>query len=293
MLLERAPLAGLALIREMIGFETGIKLEDIPSLDIRTQSVYSEGRPDMEIILRGDCHIMVEVKVQWEPSSDKLFDQLSRYRKELDKRGATNRFLVLLTNAPPPNLGQLADSYRRWCQVGECLRMQLKNGAIQETIARHTTEQFIGFLQEQGMTSEPVGWELSRGIMAWRCLDNMILQALKNHKINPSQSLSAEWGGYNSIKDRTARAWIGITWKEPTVIRFETFGYRVEGAPGDFGESMLANEKDHPGGRRWVAKLDLESEDVHFFARSTASQQAEIEKFVKKCFVSIKDFPTK
>ena len=293
-LLEKAPIAGLALIQAIVGKEPGISLEDIPYLEIRTQSTYDSGRPDFEIIKRDDIHIMVEVKVE-SPLGTK---QLSGYRKDLAKCTENNKHLALLTNYTkeiPP--GEEADYYSRWFNVGECLKEQLKTIDTNDHITHYLIEQFVEFLKERGMTTEIVGWELGRGIRAWLSLQQMIYQALSRRDREngkavrvPKTSVEADWGGYYT-NSQWPRVLIGIHWKAPGILRCDTNRLRVENAPNDFGEKI--SDKFSPGGQKWTAALDLESEDVHFFARSLAGQKAVIEEFVDKCVKATEDLPDK
>jgi len=288
-LLEKAKPAGLDLLSTLIGKKFNIDINDIPQLEIKTQTNYSHGRPDIEILLRNELHIIIEVKV----SSPLEKTQLSRYRKILTDKSASQKHLVLLTRYPPDSMNDFekADHHVRWFHVGECLKKHTDANTIHCKITKNVTEQFFYFLKERGMASESVSWELTKGIQSWQSLHSMIYEALCNKGATPKSSVGAEWGGWYTDSKAT-KVWIGITWEKPSLLQCDTNGLRVANAPDDFGTKVVTSEKRDPGGLKWMAQIDLESEDTCFFSRNLVNQKKIVENFVNACLEATKNLPT-
>ena len=122
--------------------------------------------------------------------------------------------------------------------------------------------------------------ELKEGVQSARNLINMAGEALETQGKPTKSTIGWNWiGWYIDSK----KAWIGINWDNPSILVFETEELSVtkEAANAvELGEAEAYSEA--PTGWRWAHKLDLESEDVHFFALSCACQQARIEQFIKE-----------
>ena len=269
--------------RFLIRFLTGerIKLtdEDCPKLKISTQNTFMEGRPD--ILIEGPTHfIIIEVKVESQPG----WDQLDRYREILNTKEEADKCLVLLTRySVEPNEAAKVDSFVRWDRIARVL-----NRALEQTHDRTCAfliRQLLQFLIERGMAMEKVGWELVRGVQSLMNLMSMLGEAVTAAKVRQkSPTAGIEFFGRYLYIDDT-ECWTGVYYSKPQIIVFES--YKINKANA---ESVgLGNAtKDSKGTYKWTNELDLESEEVHFFALSPDNQQARIQRFISECISAVK-----
>ena len=200
---------------------------------------------------------------------------------------------MLFRSPEEPSELEFAHYYRRWYQIGEFLKNLLEKSKKSklDPVTDQLVAHFLEFMKGQNMTSETVGWELTQGIRAWRALHDMIYQALGNRgNVVPRASVGSDWGGWYT-DSRATNVWIGVTWENPSLLQCETVKLRVESVPDEFGTKI--DTPGDPGGQKWIAKLDLGSEEIHFFSRSLASQKVVIETFVGKCLEATAGLPTK
>jgi len=71
-------------------------------------------------------------------------------------------------------------------------------------------------------------------------------------------------------------AWVGIVWDNPTVVLFHS----SDGTPDPTKSKDIPYGGINKENSRWEYELDLEDEDVHFFALSKESQIRRIEEFI-------------
>jgi len=119
---------------------------------------------------------------------------------------------------------------------------------------------------------DKVSWELNKGINSFKSLLAMINEALTALKMPIYRASAAwEWYGYY-IEDK--KLFVGIYLDSPNLVTVNT-------------EVDLKQETNTPlsigkiNDGRWENNLDLESEDIHFFARTKASQIECLETFIQ------------
>lgn len=274
---------------ELVAFLTcgrvEIPTEDVGAVAVRTQATTDEGRPDIEIST-ADHLVYVEAKAE-SPLGRK---QLQRYRKALDTDGR-KKALVLLTRYTTDDRKQasVADTERRWYEVGGALKERLER-LVSKPWRHQASEflvcQFVGFLQERGMLMERVGWEYTGGIRALWNLMKMLEEVAQKHAEEKRVSFGQEWAGY-SLNNKTG--WVGIVWDEPTWLTFQSDQMKFDKAAAEqlkYGE--VRAKSDSPCGFKWYYEVDLDSEEVHFFARSQASQMQWLEAFMEEGFKALK-----
>lgn len=278
-LLENEPDAALRILRNLTeGMITATAVQ-ASAVKVTTQVTTVLGRPDIEISTL-DALIYVESKVE-----SGLGDrQLERYLEELAKSEVRSKVLVLLSRYPiqiAPSLAHAVLS-RRWYQVADWLLTELKSQSIHSSVSRFLVEQFVGFLEERGITMEAVGWEMVSGVRSFRALVAMIseaLSALKAPKIARDPSCWDSCGYYLDDK----KFWVGVLYDKPETLSFMTQKIHIAANAVELaGSGRLQQETDSyfPSGRKWINELSLNSEQVYFFARSRASQMLCIEQFL-------------
>ncbi|WP_165251208.1 PD-(D/E)XK nuclease family protein [Paludisphaera soli] len=276
-LLENEPNVAVRILSRLTGGILNASADQASSITVTTQVATEQGRPDLEISTL-DSLIYVEAKVDSELGDR----QLERYREELQKQaGFAYRGLVLLSRYPvsvPHSVAGLVVS-RRWYQVADWLLDELQGGSLGSDVSRFLVVQFTDFLTQRGVTMEAVGWQLVEGMKAFRGLLGLVQEALAALKITFQKTNG--WESINFYLD-AKNFWVGMSYDRPGILIFSTLLSPV-GSDGveKAGFGRVEPEGNSPTGIKWVNELVLYSEDVHFFARSRASQLQCIEQFLK------------
>jgi hypothetical protein len=249
------------------------------STQVDTQWVDKLGRPDIRIT-DGFAVALVEVKT----FSDLGPDQLQKYRKILGPKSAA-KALVLLTafGASVGDDEHLLDQWRRWNEVEKWLR----DNCATDPVLDFLIEQFCSFLRETGMSFDRVDWQYVSGVRSLVDLVQMLFKACEQAKVALGrQPCVPAWGGgepYIGLSTAHNQFWIYLLWNEPHLIRF-AFN---EAQP----DVVKLGEDERtwtvaPDGRRWETILNLESEDVHFFALNAQHQVDRLEEFIEKTYAA-------
>ncbi len=242
-------------------------------IQIRSQASTELGSPDIEIS-GPNIHCFVEVK-DGAPVDP---DQLRRYSEVLSSRVEQTRCLVLLTRYRPPPINQpfLVEPVR-WSHVAEWLGEFRAERQIDDATA-YLLDQFLGFLEDKGMTAEKVGWELIAGLDQLVNLKVMMQEALV------SAGAYRVWTSYGgdfsgaAMPDRDTNSsayFLNIWHSDPGRIIFVTKEANVR-------LDRRAGWTDHPNGQI-KRTLMIDSEENHFFSRSLNSQRELLEEFCTSC----------
>jgi hypothetical protein len=268
---DNEPEAASELISRLSGGVIVLTPQQIRGLEIRTQIIADDGIPDIE--LRTTEHfVIIEVKSE----SDATENQLARYRRILVTSGIPYTSLILLTRYPATTAG--ADRYFRWYQVAEWIDQE-SNKYKFNAKSEFLVEQFLGLLKARNMTMSQVTWELPTGVRSMRALADMLYEAASACKLKATIRGNTEWIGIH-LDGRQYCA--GIEFSAPERLYFGTDYASVDpNAAEKLGLGATAPWQDGDG-HEWWRDVDLESEDVHFFARSKASQMQFLEQFLRE-----------
>lgn len=227
--------------------------------EITTQWVTEEGTPDIRI--ESDALVaFIEVK----KGSGLARDQLGRYRRILAKQAEGRATRLGLLTVYPMGVQEdeeRPDSHARWDQVADLLgKLELS-----QELSKYLVDEFLSFLRGQVMTVQRVSWEYMAGTKALCDLTNMIGKAVEGARI-PIHQCSGAWG-YRGYYLDGKKYWVGVYLETPQQIVFETVESRVDAAKvKELGRAEVREDG------KCVIRLDLDSEPVHFFARSKESQ---------------------
>jgi hypothetical protein len=274
-LLDHEPQVAVAFLKFLTGNAVDLRVEEVLSVHLETQVTTDSGRPDVAIQTsrhRGFLEAKVEAGVGK--------DQLEKYRGELDKCGFERAALILLTRypVPPEALGGKPDKCVRWYEIADWLAGDPATSTIQHAVSRHTARQFLGFLSARGMTMEQVGWEMVSGVQALRNFLSMLAEAASACKVSVKPNNSANYTGF-FLAD--SRYWLGLAYETPGILHIHTAYVRIDKDKAEkLGKGELCEENWVPGKWAWQVDLDLQAEEVHFFARSRASQMQCLERFI-------------
>ncbi len=285
-LLEEEPEAAVRLLNQMTNGFFNLTPPEAGAVEVRTQVVLGEGRPDLEIRTSRQL-AYIEVKVEAEVN----LEQLARYRRMLGESGAQSTALVLLTRYPItlPEADERPDFAVRWFQIAEWINEQRGTHAF-KPVSGYLVEQFLDFLGEKNMIMEQVTWELAGGIRALRTLVDMLLEAAAACAVRARQSASPTYMG---IELERPRYCAGIYFDRPEFLVFETHYQKVDPAlAARLGVAGVYEWESEPG-HGWRRELSLESEEVHFFARSKASQLQLLENFLRECLTTVRQIEIK
>jgi hypothetical protein len=276
-LLRHQPVAALRLLTRLSGGRMALSADRANEVELKTQGTTEGGRPDLQIRTR-DHLVVVEVKVE----SGLGWRQLGRYRQELRKGGVANTCLVLLTRYPTlsEDCDERPDVFVRWHEVAAWLQQELQDAGLNDPVSRHLTEQFVGFLSTRGMVMERVSWEMIPGIQAMTNFEAMLHAAASACQVRVKGSRANDSSGYHL---EGQNYWFGFRYDSPRYLYLNTnqVAIDVEKARNlPFG--AVYDYRWGPNGFMWQDCLDLESEEVHFFARSRESQLRCLEQFVKR-----------
>jgi hypothetical protein len=152
--------------------------------------------------------------------------------------------------------------------------------------------QFLNFLRERNVTMERVGWELENGVRSWSSLMSMAQEAVSSLGYVPVSTFGKDWvGWYFQEKDVQGRRlgqslfYLGAYWDKPKILVFQTEGVIV---PSNFFDIAKCGKMMGP--TKWSNELDLDSEEIHFFAKSESSQLQTVLKFLGSCLDLTKQY---
>lgn len=277
-LLAHEPEAAVGLLNDITGGFFSEEGKPARGIKVRTQVTTSEGKPDLEVRSTTPSRmVFIEVKSE----SPVKLDQLRRYQAALQANACPSR-LVLLTRHPT-NLGENdphPDKVVRWHQVAAWLEDH--HGQYNfKPVSSHLVGQFLGFLTERNMTMSQVSWELPSGVRALRRLADMLYEAASACGVE-----AQIWGNalYCGVYLNRRDYWLGISFDEPEILVFHTYNRKVDPeAAARLEEGEVLPWKEDPTTFYWLNRLDLQSEEVHFFARSKVSQVTVLEEFLNRC----------
>jgi hypothetical protein len=271
------------LVARITGGVITLSPQQVRSLEIRTQISGDDGIPDIE--LRTAQHfVIIEVKSEAEATEN----QLRKYRRTLDSSGVAYTGLILLTRYPSSVNG--ADHYFRWYHVAELIYQESSKYKFTAE-SQFLVEQFLGFLKSRNMTMGQVTWEMTTGVRSLRNLVDMLYEAAA------ACGLKAQIAGNRDMMFvylDGKKYWAGIRYSNPELIHFATWNARADAQKveelGIGTTFQWFNDKTQCG---WQRDINLESEDVHFFARSKASQMQFLEQFLRENLELAKKVVTK
>ena len=246
--------------------------ETASEFTVTTQVDTSEGMPDVEI--NGpNTYALIEVKD--ESSVDE--EQIERYSRLVEQNSSDSKCLILLTRYHPPPLddfGLLRTT--RWTQISEWL-LAAKEKWKFDLVSSHILEQFLGFLEEKGMSVNRAGYEMIAGV-----------EQLRNFKVLLRGAMESA-GARGISADTNAKRSGWYEWNSIDKTRYEV--YIEENNPGTLVFSCASKYVREEFKSEWGARakndlgklLELQSENVHFFARGLDSQRMVLEEFITSC----------
>jgi hypothetical protein len=282
-LVSEEPKAAARILARITGRECWDSLLQAPPESRRvktvTQDPVAEGVLDIKVEAPGVL-VYIEVKIK----SDVNPDQLRRYRAELEQAGEHEKALVLLTrkHVDLTRIPTRLDNAVRWFQVGEWLDEELKlaNQNEKSRVTAYLIRQFTGFLKERGMSVDKVTWQLTDGVRSLVYLKRMLYEAVSNSVCEQiGQNTGMETCGWAFFKDKVQYN-IAMKYSEPGILHFKAYGVNKSRAEQiGYGSVELWETNRYA----WCHRLNMESEEVHFFARTKSNQIQCIEQFLKEC----------
>lgn len=285
-LLVLAPAVGTRLIANLTGGFVSVAPEDASAVELHTQVEASTGRPDLEVRSRRKI-AWIEVKAE----SELRKGQLEGYRYLLNQMGTVETKLVLLTQFRPkyePG-DERPDTQLRWFEITDWFEAAQESADEIGEVPGFLVRQYRDFLEVRGMKLAHVGKFLPEGLRAWGSLLNMLQEAAAACQI--STTLSTDWDSVGVRLDGQ-KYWVGMNYSEPEKLWFGTRTRIDPEAAGKLGEGEVEDDASIPGGYRWWRGAELESEPVHFFARSKIGQMEWLEDFIRECLTQARSIET-
>jgi hypothetical protein len=277
-LVEEEVEAGIRLLDSITGGLLELIPDEHPLVGIRTQVITAEGTPDLEIRVGTRKMALVEVKSE----SKARVTQFEKYRRMLRESGVPRTALVLLSRYPVSLMEAVEkpDWFVRWYQVAEWLEQERGRYVFKPT-SKYLVDQFVEFLGARNMTMSQVTWDLTGGIRALRTLGDMLLEVAHACGLHATPS-----GNRNSLGVFLEKKayWIRINYDRPEALHFTTYNRVIDPAKAE--AAGLEGWFKWPGAETWFGWerwLNLDAEEVHFFARTKASQMQLLEGFLREC----------
>lgn len=285
-LLALAPDVGTRLVARLTGRLIDVSPEEAGAIEIRTQVEAVEGRPDLGIRVP---HRLAWIEVKAE--SVLRAGQLEGYRVLLSEQGVAETRLVLLTRyAEDFQPGDTRpDLEIRWYEFADWLEGELAAAEAAGEVAGFLVRQFLDFLGARGMTLTQVGKYLPDGLRAWGSLLNMLCEGAAACKV--SASITAD-KNYIGVKLDGRKYWVGVEYANPEKLLFGTYYVRINPEAAARLDGEITEERGIPGRYRWWRSVELDSEPVHFFARSKVSQMEWLEGFLRECLAQARSIET-
>jgi hypothetical protein len=274
---------GASLLKYMTNGIVSIHQSDADKVSVETQVRIPYGCPDI-LILTPQHRVYVEVKDGAPPGDT----QISRYRQDLKRfPDDIQTGVILLTRYPviPTAENEEPDCYIRWYQISEFLEQ--KRPGVSNAETGYLVDSFLGFLKEKSMAIEAVGYELSAGVHGLQNLLTMIGEALASCKI-PIHQRTAAWSYIGYYVDASRKHYFGVYYDTPTWLTFEG-NLDPKGPHYDKLREHLSTLDGEEESGQWTRKIDLASEEVHFFALGKANQMRFVEDFVQKSWKMFQD----
>lgn len=278
-LVDHEPRLASAFLKKLTNDRLTLNETALQSLIISTQLIVPEGRPDIAMRTL-DSLIVIEAKKE-----SGLGDlQLERYRNFLKNSKVRHTGLVLLTRYPVPLTpnDERPDALLRWHQVSDWLDWKQGSQQRLHPATNYLAAQFVGYLQAEGMEMEQVTWELERGVRAWQNFLAMLHEAVESCGVPYEKRREGSWQYFYFDKfqfivsismDMPTEVWFGTWNAEPDKNKAEKLGK---------GQVLASDDPQYTGPYQWWNLLKLDSEEVHFFARSKASQMQCLEQFLRE-----------
>ena len=274
-LLVDEPSVAVALLNDLCGADDKFKFrrEESRAITVETQVTTDQGRPDMAI--RAPNHLVyVEVK----KDSPLGTTQPERYGAALDNDAAEHKRLVLLTRLATevPARGRRPDRCARWFEIYDWL----DKAELKKPVSAFISREFRGFLEECHMALSRVGWELGPGLLAFSSFGAMLQAAIERAGLKQHAGSLRGTSRFFGCTLDSPKYWVGIYYQKPVSLCFEFCKGCSKAAKG------RAMKECPDGATTYEATgfaLDLEDENVHFFALGKERQLEAVSRFLKEC----------
>jgi hypothetical protein len=288
-LLVRAPEIGVRLVKQLTGGFIEVNPDNASAIEIRTQVEAGQGRPDLEIST-SERMVWIEVKAE----SELRAGQLEGYRVLLRECGVAETRLILLTQYPEVfhEDETLPDLEIRWFELADWLENELPMVEAANAVADFLARQFLEFLRERNMNLAQVGWQMPDGFRALSNLFNMLFEAAAACKVSVKKATGSVPTLSIGLKLDGAKYAVGVNSDEPNTLWFGTRCRIDPEAAARLGTGEVLEDNSVPGSYRWWRGVELDSEPVHFFARSKVGQMRWLENFIRECLTMARSIET-
>ena len=306
-LFKYEPTIATNIIRKMTDGFLDLKKDQTEKINITTQTIIDEGKPDIEIST-DEFLIFVEVKIDSEIGEN----QLMKYKDSLNNTKNKKTRLILLSRYPlTSSINGEPDYAIRWYQIADWLENELENDQI-NAVSKYFIDQFYGFLKKRNLTISKVKSEVSKGLKSYQKRFGDIAESLKRmrsfEKMNSDKDLhplrdllklmdqaltsietetkprlesgkmKGGWAGY--VFDRLKYA-LCVYYSQPENLVFETFNLKINPNKydGELGVIWQEGKK-----LRWRNELNLADLDIQFFSSTKKTQLKIIEDFLKQSY---------
>ncbi len=277
-MLAEEPAAAVALLNNLCGADDAFKFkqEDCPRITVETQVTTGQGRPDMAI--RAPGHLAY---VEAKKDSPLSLTQTRAYLRALDHSDAGHQRLVVLTKYAVDTPDDPRVRRVRWFEVHDWLTQ----AEPRSRTSRFLVGEFTRFLGANRMKLERVGWELMPGVDALTNFRQMLDAAVEHAGLKDVQGGMRAGLDFVGCTMDTSKFWCGLEFQRPLRVWFQ--GYKVTSLDQDVLKAGPHPLVRRPSGYTGYA-LDLEDEEVAFFAKGKEKQLSLLADFIKKAYDAFK-----
>ncbi len=276
-LLVLAPDVAVRLVGKLTDGLIDVPAEGAGLIEITPHPGTDQGYPDLDIAAPSRL-ARIEVKVE----SDLGPDQLARYKESLDAIPDKEKRLILLTRYPTVySQGDTQpDRETRWFEVADWLERELsalKAAKAAGCVPLFLAQQFLDFVRGRGMSLEKVEYYLPDGLRALGHFLNMLVEAANACNVVPKISKGENHIGVTLAGNKYR---MRVFYAEPEMLEFST---RTQVDPKAAAKLDTGEVTPRGAGYRWRRSVNLNSEEVYFFARSKVRQMEWLENFLREC----------
>jgi len=278
-LLRETPTVGSELIAMLCGGRLPLAPAQCSGVLVVTQGPSDIGTPDITITW-DDSLLFVEAKL------DSGFGrtQLQRYHDLLARRigsgSCRQGCLTTLTRRQPS--AAASELFKcvtvRWHAIAKFLNA-VPDSSISNPQTLFLVRQFSEFLTQRMVEMQQITSELSEGVHALRRMLEMIGESLDEFRVPVHQKMSGWYKVGYWLENKRWR--VVISYRHPHVIVFETVGVPITQIHmAEILDGMFHEPKKGDKRRKWINRLDLNSNEGEFFQLPAEQQKDRIDAFL-------------
>jgi hypothetical protein len=144
---------------------------------------------------------------------------------------------------------------------------------------------------QEGRSAElaRVGKHMPEGLRALANLLSMLVKAAEDCEV--SLRRHSEWENIGLYLEGR-KYWVGVNYSEPEYLYFFAYSRIDPKAAAQLGVGKVREQSGLTGQLEWLTWAELDSEEIHFYARSKVGQLEWLAKFLQDCLAKARSIET-